>query len=112
MYEHAAKLGPRRLGSGPRARLRFSLVEVDEALVACRLCGLEDARPLLMLAPWPPAGHNGRRRHPTINVCPQTPPSRRSTRHIPNGDEGALREQETRACASTRGHSLSADPLV
>lgn len=30
VYEHADELGCRRLGSGPRARLRFSLAEVDE----------------------------------------------------------------------------------
>jgi len=32
VYEHAAELGARRLGRGPRARLRFSLTEVDERL--------------------------------------------------------------------------------
>lgn len=32
VYEHAAELGARRLGTGPRARLRFSLDEVDAAL--------------------------------------------------------------------------------
>ena len=35
VYEHADALGARRLGSGPRARLRFSLAEVDERLSAC-----------------------------------------------------------------------------
>jgi hypothetical protein len=35
VYEHADELGARRLGSGPRARLRFSLVEVDERLSTC-----------------------------------------------------------------------------
>lgn len=35
VYEHAADLGARRLGTGPRARLRFSLEEVDESLSAC-----------------------------------------------------------------------------
>jgi hypothetical protein len=35
VYEHAAELGVRRLGEGPKARLRFSLVEVDERLSAC-----------------------------------------------------------------------------
>lgn len=35
VYEHAADLGARRLGSGPRARLRFSIAEVDHRLSAC-----------------------------------------------------------------------------
>jgi hypothetical protein len=35
VYEHADELGARRLGTGPRARLRFSLDEVDERLSAC-----------------------------------------------------------------------------
>ncbi len=32
VYEHAAELGARRLGTGPKARLRFRLDLVDEAL--------------------------------------------------------------------------------
>jgi len=32
VYENAARLGARRLGSGPKARLRFSIQEVDTAL--------------------------------------------------------------------------------
>jgi hypothetical protein len=35
VYEHADELGARRLGSGPRARLRFSIAEVDVRLSAC-----------------------------------------------------------------------------
>lgn len=35
VYEHAAKLGARRLGDGPKARLRFNLAEVDERLASC-----------------------------------------------------------------------------
>jgi len=35
VYEHQDELGVRRLGSGPRPRLRFSLEEVDERLTAC-----------------------------------------------------------------------------
>jgi hypothetical protein len=34
VYEHADELGARRLGSGPKARLRFRLDLVDEALDA------------------------------------------------------------------------------
>jgi hypothetical protein len=33
--EHAEELGARRLGSGPKARLCFSLAEVDERLNVC-----------------------------------------------------------------------------
>lgn len=36
VYEHASELDARRLGSGPRARLRFSLADVDERLSTCR----------------------------------------------------------------------------
>ena len=35
VYEHADELGARRLGDGPKARLRFSLDEVDERLTPC-----------------------------------------------------------------------------
>jgi len=35
VYEHAGELRARRLGSGPRARLRFSLADVDAALTSC-----------------------------------------------------------------------------
>lgn len=32
VYENAVKLGVRRLGDGPKARLRFSLADVDRLL--------------------------------------------------------------------------------
>lgn len=35
VYEHADELRARRLGSGPKARLRFSLADVDQALTPC-----------------------------------------------------------------------------
>jgi hypothetical protein len=35
IYAHADELGARRLGRGPKARLRFSLHEVDERLRSC-----------------------------------------------------------------------------
>jgi hypothetical protein len=35
VYEHAAELGARRLGSGPKARLRFRLEDVDKHLTSC-----------------------------------------------------------------------------
>ena len=35
VYEHADELGARRLGKGPKARLRFSLLEVDSRLTVC-----------------------------------------------------------------------------
>jgi hypothetical protein len=37
VYAHADELGARRLGSGPRARLRFDLTEVETRLSACSL---------------------------------------------------------------------------
>ncbi len=42
VYEHAAELGARRLGSGPKARLRFSVVEVDQRLTVCAACRKSD----------------------------------------------------------------------
>lgn len=36
VYEHASELGALRLGSGPRARLRFDLGEVRRRLSVCR----------------------------------------------------------------------------
>jgi hypothetical protein len=35
VYRHADELGARRLGTGPKARLRFSIAEVDARLTAC-----------------------------------------------------------------------------
>jgi hypothetical protein len=35
VYAHAGELGARRLGEGPKARLRFSLDEVDALLTPC-----------------------------------------------------------------------------
>lgn len=37
VYAHADDLGARRLGNGPKARLRFSLEEVDERLRTCSI---------------------------------------------------------------------------
>jgi hypothetical protein len=37
VYQHAVELGARRLGTGPKARLRFSLPELDERLRTCSL---------------------------------------------------------------------------
>jgi len=46
VYSHALELGARRLGSGPKARLRFSLAEVDERLSACSAgSGSESLKP-------------------------------------------------------------------
>jgi site-specific DNA-methyltransferase (adenine-specific) len=47
VYENAARLGARRLGDGPRARLRFDLAEVDERLSCLAGRGSdEDAAPM------------------------------------------------------------------
>lgn len=35
VYEHAAELGARRLGEGPRAPLRFDLGEVERRVASC-----------------------------------------------------------------------------
>jgi hypothetical protein len=42
VYENADKLGARRLGSGPKARLRFSLDDVDTFMTSCS-CGRKSA---------------------------------------------------------------------
>ena len=44
VYEHAAELGAFRLGSGPKARLRFDLAEVRSRLTACS-AGRSSAEP-------------------------------------------------------------------
>ena len=59
VYAHADELGARRLGSGPRARLRFSLAEIDERLSAC-----SDSRRSESLKPAPTKGLRPRRGSP------------------------------------------------
>jgi hypothetical protein len=59
VYEHADELGARRLGNGPRARLRFSLTEVDERLSTCSVGRESAAR-----EPAPQAASRPRRRRP------------------------------------------------
>lgn len=44
VYEHADELGVKRLGSGPRAPLRFDLAKVDERLTACSARGQGELR--------------------------------------------------------------------
>ncbi len=57
VYAHADELGARRLGSGPRARLRFSVAEVDQRLTACY-----EGRESRLPDPAPQAGPRPRRR--------------------------------------------------
>jgi hypothetical protein len=45
VYQHAAKLGARRLGTGPKARLRFRLALVEEALLPVAQPAGESHRP-------------------------------------------------------------------
>lgn len=45
VYENAPKLGARRLGTGPRARLRFSLADVDAYVASCS-AGRESSGPV------------------------------------------------------------------
>ena len=59
VYEHAAELGARRLGSGPRARLRFSISEVDARLSTC-----SDSRGSFTPEPAPQAASRVRRLRP------------------------------------------------
>lgn len=59
VYAHADELGARRLGSGPRARLRFSLAEIDERLSTCTA-----GRGSGSLEPAPQAASRPRRRRP------------------------------------------------
>jgi hypothetical protein len=58
VYEHAVELGARRLGTGPKARLRFSLAEIDERISCSTGRGSEsDVSP----APVPIRRRRGRR---------------------------------------------------
>lgn len=50
VYEHAAELGARRLGEGPKARLRFSLEDVDAA-ISCSLGRESEQSPERMSKP-------------------------------------------------------------
>lgn len=68
VYEHADALGARRLGSGPRARLRFSLDEVDARTVAC-----SQARRSSVVEPAPRAGSRRRRRQRSGTSAPLLP---------------------------------------
>ena len=45
VYEHATMLGVRRLGTGPKARLRFRLEDVEAALPSLRSKGSSSALP-------------------------------------------------------------------
>jgi hypothetical protein len=60
VYEHAAALGARRLGAGPKARLRFNLAEIDERMATC------------------PEGRKSSRRH-AASEAPSRPRLRRSS---------------------------------
>lgn len=51
VYAHAEELGVRRLGSGPRPRLRFNLAEIDAQLTQLTACsgsrGSEEPKELI-----------------------------------------------------------------
>ena len=49
VYAHSHELGARRLGSGPKARLRFSIADVDAAL----LTSCSDSRESPVAKPHP-----------------------------------------------------------
>jgi hypothetical protein len=61
VYEHAAELGARRLGDGPRARLRFRFELVDEALC---VAGRESEAPQTRTA----TRKRGRRRRAAVGT--------------------------------------------
>jgi hypothetical protein len=66
VYEHAEQLGARRLGDGPKARLRFRLDLVDEAL--CPADRRSDAAELARQAASRPRSR--RRLGTTIELLP------------------------------------------
>jgi hypothetical protein len=76
VYEHADELGARRLGNGPKARLRFRLDLVDRVLLS-RSSGVRDHES-------PPQGVQRRRRHHGSSI--------RSVPLLP------IRSAETRSC--------------
>jgi hypothetical protein len=68
VYAHASELAARKLGDGPKARLRFSLQEVDERLSACYR-----SRESSALKPAPQATPRARRRRPAGTSAPLLP---------------------------------------
>lgn len=78
VYEHARELGAIKVGSGPRARLRFDLATAKEALAAHDKTGPSDPAP-------PPAARRPRRpRRDTQAPIPLLPihqPGRRKVFH-------------------------------
>lgn len=51
VYEHAVELGAWRLGTGPRARLRFDLAEVRRRLTSCPAGRESEAEQTRMVEP-------------------------------------------------------------
>ena len=76
VYEHAAELGAIRLGTGPKARLRFDADEVVTRLSACsaRRGSEETETPA-------PTGRNGRRSRSRSGTDAQLLPIRGHSRH-------------------------------
>lgn len=74
VYEHAATLGARRLGDGPKARLRFSLAEVDERLTACYAS--RGSEPPVTAMPTASRRRTRRRLVTTVDLLPVRGPRR------------------------------------
>lgn len=80
VYAHAVELGARRLGTGPRARLRFSLDDVDAA-ISCT-SGRESSGQVL---PAPERKRRPRRRRSSGTSAPLLP-----IRGASGGDPGRV----------------------
>lgn len=67
VYEHAAKLGARRLGDGPKARLRFDVGEAERAITCLPSWGSQAPEPTPGLASRP---RRRRRSGTTVDLLP------------------------------------------
>jgi excisionase family DNA binding protein len=67
VYEHADEWGARRIGKGPKARLRFSLVEVDERLRERASCSASRGSESPASPPTTPVRRPRRRRRTGTN---------------------------------------------
>lgn len=65
VYEHADELRARRLGTGPKARLRFSIPDVDAALMSPCSEGRKSE---------PEPRSTSRKRSTPTNLCPSGAP--------------------------------------
>ncbi len=97
MYEHAAELGGRRLGEGPKARLRFRPEDVDRVVTCCTGRGSDQAASGVLKPK--PTRRRGRSLAQALTCCPfearnQAP--RASQHERVDGQRGAFLEEEAR----------------